>query len=125
MVQILTYDAFLRSVKQNIDIDHVFLLGAGASINSGVQSASECIWEWKRDILVSQNLALSNQFKNYNSTETREKIQKWLDNEGRYLPINHPDEYSTYAELAYPIAEVRKKYFENLSKILSSLVGTH
>lgn len=114
MVQILTYDAFLRSVKQNIDIDHVFLLGAGASINSGVQSASECIWEWKRDILVSQNLALSNQFKNYNSTETREKIQKWLDDEGRYLPRNHPDEYSTYAELAYPIADVRRKYFENI-----------
>lgn len=43
MIPILSYDAFLRSVKQNVDIDHVFLLGAGASISSGVKSASECI----------------------------------------------------------------------------------
>ena len=123
MVQILSYDAFLRAVKQNIDLDHVFLLGAGASINSGVQSASDCIWEWKRDILVSQNLAISNQFKNYNSTEIREKIQKWFDNEGCYLPIDHPDEYSTYAELAYPIADVRRKYFKSICADKKPSVG--
>lgn len=123
MIPILPYDAFLRSVKQNIDIDHVFLLGAGASISSGVQSASECIWEWKRDILVSKNLNSSNQFKDYNSIETRRKMQKCLDDEGCYLPINHPAEYSTYAELAYPIAEVRKKYFENLSKGKEPSIG--
>ena len=43
----LEYAAFLRSFKRNIDVPHSFLLGAGASISSGVQSAYDCIWEWK------------------------------------------------------------------------------
>ena len=46
----LEYDAFLRSFKRNIDVPHSFLLGAGASISSGIQSAYDCIWEWKKDI---------------------------------------------------------------------------
>ena len=49
----LEYAAFLRSFKRNIDVPHSFLLGAGASISSGVQSAYDCIWEWKKDIFLS------------------------------------------------------------------------
>lgn len=39
----LNYDAFLRSFKRNIDTPHSFLLGAGASISSGIQSAYDSI----------------------------------------------------------------------------------
>ncbi|MGJ0679675.1 hypothetical protein [Bacteroides ovatus] len=39
----LEYAAFLRSFKRNIDVPHSFLLGAGASISSGVQSAYDCL----------------------------------------------------------------------------------
>ena len=42
-MQQLQLDEFLRSLKQNIDMPHSLLLGAGASIESGVQSATECI----------------------------------------------------------------------------------
>jgi len=119
----LSYDAFLRSVKQNIDVDHVFLLGAGASISSGIQSAANCIWEWKKDIFISKNPNLSYQYREYKSETIQKSIQKWIDNEGSYLPLNHPNEYSTYAELAYPINEVRKKYFENICKGKEPYVG--
>lgn len=44
-MQQLQLDEFLRSLKQNIDMPHSLLLGAGASIESGVQSATECIWD--------------------------------------------------------------------------------
>jgi hypothetical protein len=46
----LEYDAFLRSFKRNKDVPHSFLLGAGTSVSSGIQSAYDCIWEWKKDI---------------------------------------------------------------------------
>ena len=49
-MQQLQLDEFLRSLKQNIDMPHSLLLGAGASIESGVQSATECIWYWKKEI---------------------------------------------------------------------------
>ena len=61
--------------------------------------------------------------KTYGSIDTRKKIQKWLDNESCYLPKNHPDEYSTYAEIAYPIADVRRKYFENLCRRKDPSIG--
>ena len=40
----LEFDAFLRSIKQNLDGSFGVLLGAGASISSGIQSANDCIW---------------------------------------------------------------------------------
>ena len=46
----LTISEFYRSIQQNISTPHTILLGAGASIESGIQSAADCIWEWKRNI---------------------------------------------------------------------------
>jgi hypothetical protein len=120
---VLPYDAFLRSVKQNVDNDHVFLLGAGASISSGVKPAEDCIWEWKKDIFISKNPNLANQYKEYNAEVVRASIQRWLDNEGCYPALHDPDEYSKYALIAYPIDEVRKKYFENICHDKEPFIG--
>ncbi|WP_167881948.1 SIR2 family protein [Leptospira bouyouniensis] len=111
---LLPYDAFLRSIKQNVGSEHVVLLGAGASISSGVSSADSCLWEWKRDIFVSKNPHLSKEYSNYHSDSVKLSIQRWLDNEGCYPILNDPEEYSKYALIAYPIEDVRKKYFENI-----------
>ena len=46
----LDFDAFVRSFVQNRDTSFAFLLGAGASITSGIPSADDCIWDWKRMI---------------------------------------------------------------------------
>lgn len=54
-MQTLQMDEFLRSLKQNIDTPHSILLGAGASVESGIQSAVDCIWEWKKEIFLSRN----------------------------------------------------------------------
>lgn len=120
---LLPYDAFLRSVKQNTDNDHVFLLGAGASISSGVKPAEDCIWEWKKDIFVSKNPNLVYQYTEYKTDAVRSSIQKWLDNEGCYPALNDPDEYSKYALISYPIDEVRKKYFENICRSKEPYIG--
>lgn len=47
-MQTLQFDEFLRSLKQNINSPHSILLGAGASIESGIKSAGDCIWDWKK-----------------------------------------------------------------------------
>ena len=94
----LEYAAFLRSFKRNIDVPHSFLLGAGASISSGVQSAYDCIWEWKKDIFLSKNVNSSEYYKNFKDNAVRKSIQKWLDNEGGYPILDSPQEYSFYAE---------------------------
>jgi NAD-dependent SIR2 family protein deacetylase len=119
----LEYDAFLRSFKRNKDVPHSFLLGAGTSVSSGIQSAYDCVWEWKKDIYLSQNINASEYYKNYKDESVRKSIQNWLDNEGIYPKLDSPEEYSFYAEKAYPISDDRRKYFFNLMEEKEPYIG--
>lgn len=119
----LEYDAFLRSFKRNVDVPHSFLLGAGTSISSGIQSAYDCIWEWKKDIYLSKNINSAEFYKNYKNESVRKSIQNWLDNQGEYPSIDSPNEYSFYAEKAYPIADDRRKYFFSLIENKEPYIG--
>lgn len=120
---ILEFDELIRSIEISKNDAFSFLLGAGASISSGIQSASECIWEWKRDIYLSKNLFAKEYVSNYKVEQVKDLIQKWLDNEGSYLPNNHSDEYSFYAEKCYPIEDDRRKYFQRICEKKEPSVG--
>lgn len=119
----LEYDAFLRSFKRNIDVPHSFLLGAGSSISSGIQSAYDCIWEWKKDIYLSKNINSAEFYKNHKNESVRKSIQNWLDNQGNYPPLDSFEEYSFYAEKAYPIPDDRRKYFFSLIESKEPYIG--
>lgn len=123
MQYILEYDEFIRSIKQNKSVEHSILLGAGASIESGIQSASDCIWEWKKDIFLSQYPHLTEQYRNFKIGSVQNAIQKWFDNQGIYPKINDESEYSFYAEKTYKIPGDRQRYFQNLSANKSPSLG--
>ena len=59
---ILSMDAFVRSIGIRRTTPHAFFLGAGASVSSGVPSAEACIWEWKRELFLTNNPGLEEQF---------------------------------------------------------------
>lgn len=109
MDYVLEFDEFVRSIKQNMDTKFSMFLGAGASVESGVPSAGECIWEWKRDIFISKNPVLAETHNNIKSEQVKRSIQNWLDNQGIYPPLNSEEEYSKYIEAAYKIADDRRK----------------
>ena len=75
----LKFDEFLRSIKQNKDTTLSLLLGAGASVESGIPSLSDCIWDWKHEIFTSQNPALADSLKNIKLNYVRNAVQNWLD----------------------------------------------
>lgn len=54
-VRILELDALVRSIEVNKGSPHALFLGAGASLTSGVASASNCVLQWKRNIFESNN----------------------------------------------------------------------
>lgn len=120
---ILSFDAFIRSFKQNKDIACAFFLGAGASITSGIQSASDCIWEWKKEIYTTSNSSPSSYISNYKSDIVKAKIQQWLDSKQVFPAKDSPEEYSYYAEKAYPIEADRRSYFLNLASDKEPYVG--
>ena len=92
---------------------HALLLGAGASISSGVPSAASCIWEWKRAIFLTRNPGLETQFAEFSLPAVRAKIQRWLDGQRIYPPNESPEEYSVYIKECYPIADDRRVFFQD------------
>ncbi len=121
----LTFDELLRSLKQNMDSPHSFLLGAGASIESGIQSASDCIWDWKREIFLSQNPTMIETCSNTKLDFVQHAIQKWLDEQRIFPALNDDKEYSFYAERALPIEDDRTKYFQHLAEAKKPSIGYH
>lgn len=122
---ILKFDEFVRSLKQNRDTTHSLLLGAGASVESGIPSATDCIWDWKSEIFLSQNPALIDSYRNNRVDYVRLAIQKWLDDQGVYPMNNSEEEYSFYAEKAYPINDDRRKYFQHIVEGKTPSIGYH
>lgn len=119
----LPYDAFLRSIKQNRDTPHSFLLGAGSSLSSNILSASDCIWEWKKDIFLSQNQNASTYYQKTKDDQVKDSIQSWLDSQGIYPKRDTPEEYSFFAEKAYPIEGDRRKFFDKLISGKKPFIG--
>lgn len=124
-MQTLTFDELLRSFKENKDTPHSLLLGAGASIESGVRSASDCIWEWKREIFLSLNPTFVDTYSNIKADSVRYAIQRWLDDKGDFPANASDEEYSFYAEKAYPIPDDRRKYFQHLVAGVNPSIGYH
>ena len=95
----ITFDRFLRNIQARKEYSHCLLLGAGASRNSGIKTAKECIDDWKKSIYISNNFDKVK--KEVLESLSSEDIQSWLDKQGKYPPNEHNDEYSVYAEEAY------------------------
>jgi len=120
---VLPLDAFIRSVGVNKATPHALFLGAGASISSGVPSANKCIWEWKRDIFLTNNPGLESQFSELSLPSVQRKIQRWLDAQGGYPLLGTPEEYSFYITNCYSISEDRRLYFQEKIKTATPHVG--
>lgn len=119
---VLSFDAFLRSFKCSIKSPFAFLLGAGASITSEVPAATDCIWEWKRLIYLSNNPQDASHLSIY-SEFCKRKIQCWLDAQGEYPKEGAEDEYVFYAEKAFPLEDDRRRFFESISSNKTPYVG--
>jgi len=111
----LALDAFVRAVGVNRGVPHALFLGAGASISSGIPSASRCIWNWKRDIFLTNNPGIEEQFRELSLRSVQERIQRWLDQQQKFPKEDAADEYEFYAHLCYPIGDDRRQFFENLA----------
>lgn len=120
---VLPLDAFIRAVGVTRETPHMMFLGAGASISSGMPSAQMCIWDWKRDIFITNNVGLENQFAELSLASVRQRIQDWLDRQGFYPPDGAAEEYSVYAETCFPIPDRRRAYFQEKTRQAQPHIG--
>lgn len=123
MTSQMTLDALVRSIGVAKDRPLVLFLGAGASMSSGMPSATQCIWEWKRNIFLTNNPGLEPQFSELSLPSVRQRIQEWLDSRRRYPALDSPDEYGAYIEECFARAQDRRIYFEQWVKRCAPHVG--
>lgn len=119
----LQLDELVRSIAINKTVAHMFFLGAGASVSSGVPSAELCIREWKRDIFLSRNPGLEEQFSELSLAGIRERIQRWLDRHPEFPAEGSTDEYGFYIEACFPISNDRRAYFAEKVKAARPHIG--
>jgi hypothetical protein len=120
---ILRLDAFVRSVGVERATPHAIFLGAGASISSGVPSADQCLWKWKQSIFLTNNPGVERQFQELSLPSVRERIQRWLDDQGAFPAAGDLSEYSFYAEYCYPRPESRRRFFEEQGRGVRPHIG--
>jgi hypothetical protein len=120
---VLSLDAFVRSIGVRRSPPFAMFLGAGASTTSGVPSAQMCIWEWKRQIFLTNNPGLEDQFTELSLAGIRRTIQEWLDRQGCYPAENTPEEYGFYIKQCFPISEDRRSFFRQKVRDAQPHVG--
>lgn len=119
----LELDALVRSLAVNRGKSISLLLGAGASISSGMPSAERCVWEWKQDIFATNNPALSESVGEISLVGTRRRIQEWLDKRGGFPPNSAASEYSFYAQACFPTPTDRRSFFQNYVRAAVPFIG--
>src|SRR5437762_2553630 len=92
----------------------MWLLGAGASASSGIPTAVDLIWDFKRTLFCAAQKVSIRTCQDLADPLLRTRLQAFIDNSGR-LPANGTD--SEYAELfttAYPDEADRRRYIDRV-----------
>ena len=119
----LPLDAFVRSIGVKRTTSLALFLGAGASVSSGVPSAEACIWEWKRDLFLTNNPGLEQQFSELSLPSVQSRIQTWLDKQGTYPERDSVGEYGYYIQQCFPISDDRRAYFQEKVRCAQPHIG--
>jgi NAD-dependent SIR2 family protein deacetylase len=90
-----------------------WLLGAGASAAAGVPTAFQATWDWKSRIFATEKNVRRDRLDLANPL-VRRQIQRHFDQQDGSPAEGSDDEYSYYFERAYPRAEDRRAYIDQM-----------
>lgn len=99
-----------------------FLLGAGASISSGILSGGQMVWDFKRRIYCAEKNLPPQLYSDLSKKQIQDEIQAYFDSKGGYPQLWAPDEYSFYFERCFPERQNREYYiWEQVRDVKPSL----
>ena len=109
----LSMDEYIRTIENIPDGALSLFLGAGASIQSGVPSAGDLVWEFKRNLYCAVNKISEEYYKDLQSEATKTSLQNYFDGLSGFPVYGDSQEYSFYFEKCYPTVEARRQYIYN------------
>jgi hypothetical protein len=103
-------DELLRAFAIHEKPRLMFLIGAGASAASGIPTATEMIWMFKREIYCSKTGTSPEAFRDLTLERHRYRLQAYFDSLGKFPSLWADDEYSIYFEVCYPKSDQRSAF---------------
>ncbi len=88
------------------------LLGAGASISSGIMSGGQMVWDFKRKIYCIENKVSETTFPDLSKESAQKEIQIYLDATGEHPGLYSNNEYSHYFECLFGNSRDRSLYIQ-------------
>lgn len=111
---VIDYGVFLSSFNVKPNGTMSFLVGSGLSVQSGIPTGEQLVWEFKREIYCRETRTHKCLFSDLSSNEIRAKLQEYFDNKEGYPKLHAPEEYSFYFRKCYPLACDRELFIQNL-----------
>lgn len=105
-------ETFLNRFEVRPAKSYAFFLGSGTSVQSGIPTGGQLIWDFKRRIYCNHYKIPSEVFNDLESEENKRTIQDFLEAKG-FIPTDPSLEYSYYFEKCFPSREDRKYFIQN------------
>lgn len=99
------------------------LLGAGASISSGIMSGGQMVWDFKRKIYCIENKISEAVFPDMSKETAQREIQVYLDAKGEHPSLYSTEEYSHYFEHLFGNSRDRDLYIQSKVKNATPYLG--
>lgn len=109
----LSMEEYIRTIENIPEGTISLFLGAGASIQSGVPSAGDMVWEFKRKLYCTANKISEEYYKDLQSEAAKTSLQNYFDGLSGFPEYGDGQEYSFYFEKCYPTIEARREYIYN------------
>ena len=88
----------------------MWFLGAGASVSAGLPTAMNMVWEFKRELYVSQQKVSRKTLADLSNPTVQAKLQTHIDSLQNMPEFGSADEYAALFEKVYPSEADRSTY---------------
>ena len=100
-----------------------WLLGAGASATSGIATAEDMVWDFKRTIYCAEQRVPIQACQDLSDPLVRRKLQGFFDGDKRYPAKDSDSEYAELFTIAYPNEADRRRYIERMVSVATPSYG--
>jgi hypothetical protein len=108
----IALDEFLRSFKVLPLGKMGLFLGSGCSVQSGIPTGGQLIWEFKRNIYCTKHRIKEDRFKDLDLEKNQTTLQEYFDQIEGFPKRGDPSEYSFYFEQCYPQSQHRRMFLK-------------
>lgn len=108
----IALDEFLRSFKVLPPGKMGLFMGSGCSVQSGIPTGGQLIWEFKRSLYCSKHRISEEKFKDLDLERNQTTLQQYFDQTSEFPARGATNEYSFYFEKCFPQSQHRRMFLK-------------